>query len=200
MKKLFTLLPVMLLAACVGQPLPPVTEYSLSPSMPAGRMMETSLPLTLRLGPVVASRIYQGSELYYLDGAYRLNPYAYSRWVDAPVRMLQLVLQDGLERSGLFQAVLPSSSRLQADLRLEVTLYDFSHHLQGKQGSEAVVRMGVHLLDARQGRLLASRRFEARMPAPGGNASAAVAAINGAVADILPRLLDWLQGSLKNPS
>jgi len=188
------------LTACAGKPQPPVTEYALSPPMQIRGMTEASSPLTLRLASVTASRIYQGPEFYYVDGNYRRNPYAWSRWVDAPVRMLRMVLQDGLEQSGLFRAVLPPSSRLRADLRLEITLYDFSHHLNDGQASQAVVRLGAHLLDARKGKLLASRRFEAGIPTAGDGAPAGVAGINAAVARILPDLLAWLRDSLGKAS
>ena len=158
---------------------------------------EPVFPLTLRLAPLSASQMYMSTGIFYVDGHYRRNPYAYSRWVDTPVHMLQLVLQEGLERSGLFKAVLPSTSLLTADLRLETTLYDFSQHLQPGGDSQAVVRLDCHLLDARKASLLASRQFEIRVPAASRNAEGGVAALNAAVGDLLPRIVAWLKEVLE---
>ena len=185
--------------ACVTEPQPPVTEYALSPRIQAQGANDGKLPLVLKLAPVSASQIYMSTDILYVGDDYQRNPYAYSRWVDSPVHMLQLVLQDGLERSGLFQAVLPSTSLLGADLRLETTLYDFSHHMLADRKSEAVIRLGFHLMDVRKSRLLASRQFELRMPAPSLDAEGGVAAINAAVASLFPRLIDWLKEALAQP-
>ncbi|BAO43818.1 ABC-type transport auxiliary lipoprotein family protein [Thiolapillus brandeum] len=194
--RVWLLLAVLVLSACAGTPQPPVTEYALSPGITLTKPPQPLLPLTLRLAPLSASQMYLSTNIYYVDDAYRRNPYAYSRWVDAPVRMLQLVLQDGLEQSGLFKAVLPSTSMLVADLRLETTIYDFSHHLEPDGKSEAVVRLGFHLLDAHKAQLLASRQFEVRIPAVSRNAEGAVMAMNQAVAALLPQLADWLRDVL----
>lgn len=196
--RVWLLLAVLVLSACAGTPQPPVTEYALSPGIRLIKPSEPPLPLTLRLAPLSASQMYMSTNIYYVDDAYRRNPYAWSRWVDTPVRMLQLVLQEGLEQSGLFQAVLPPTSMLVADLRLETTVYDFSHHLEAGGKSEAVVRLGFHLLDARKAKLLASRQFEVRMPTASRNAEGAVTALNRAVAALLPQLADWLKDVLSD--
>jgi len=183
---------LLLASGCATQSSPPVTEYALSPHALPGQAQKTKLPLTIRVSPVEASRIYQVPDLYYVEAGYQRNPYAYNRWVDAPVRMLQLVLQDRLEQSGLFKAVLPSSSSLAADLRLEITLYDFSQHLGQDNSSEGVVRLQAYLIDTRKGRLLGEQQFVSRVPATSNSAEGGVAAINAAVSDILPQLIDWL--------
>ncbi|WP_456403831.1 ABC-type transport auxiliary lipoprotein family protein [Thiolapillus sp.] len=184
------------LAGCATQTLPPVTEYTLSPELKPDSVSAQHLPLTIKLAPVAGSQIYATPDIYYVDDGYQRNPYAYSRWVDAPVRMLELVLQDGLVQSRLFKAVLPSSSALQTDLRLETTLYDFYHHVGEGGESEAVVRLGFYLIDAKKGKLLGSRRFSSRVPAASTNAQGGVAAINAAVAQMLPRLVSWLDASI----
>lgn len=198
MKQVFIIgiLSVMLfVAGCATQPAPPVTEYALAPALDTARPAKVNRPFAIKVAPIEASRIYQTSDFYYVDAGYQHNPYAYSRWVDAPVRMLQLVLQDRLEQSGLFKAVLPSSSMLPAELRLEITLYDFSHHLGEAGASEGVVRLQVYLVDIKKGRLLASQQFAARVPATGKSAAGGVSAINAAVSDILSRLIDWLDST-----
>jgi len=179
-------------SGCAMGPSAPVTEYTLSPAALPAKAVHAKLPLTIRVSPIEASRIYQVPDIYYVEAGYQRNPYAYNRWVDAPVRMLQLVLQDRLEQSGLFKAVLPSSSSLVADLRLEITLYDFFQQLGKDDSSEGVVRLQAYLVDAGKGKLLGERQFLSRVPAASRTAAGGVAAINAAVADILPQLIDWL--------
>ena len=182
----------LLLAGCATQKLPPVTEYALAPKMMSPQQPEQRVALTIKLSPIVASQTYMTPEFYYVDDSYQRNPYAYSRWVDASVRMLHLVLQDGLEQSGLFEAVLPPSSILSADLQLETTLYDFSHHVGTGSSSEAVVRMRFNLVDIRKGKILGSRQFVSHTPSAGRDAKSGVAAINTSVSEILEKLISWL--------
>lgn len=182
----------LLLSGCATQKLPPVTAYTLAPKMLFSHQPEQRVALTIKLSPIVASQIYMASDFYYVDDSYQRNPYAYSRWTDAPVRMLRLVLQDGLEQSGLFRAVLPPSSILPADLQLETTLYDFSHHVGTGSASEAVVRMRFNLVDVRKGKILGSRQFVSHTPSAGKDAKSGVAAINTSVSVLLGELIVWL--------
>jgi len=181
----------LLLSACVREILPPVTEYTLAPALRIPASPAQHLPMSIKLSAVVASQVFSTTDLYYGEDDFSRNRYAYSRWEDTPVNMLQLALQDGLERSGLFQAVLPFSSMAEADVLLETTLFDFSQHLQPDGGSVAVVRMRFYLVQE-QGGLLASKEFESRVVARTTDAKGAVAAINTAVANIVQDLILWL--------
>ncbi len=188
----------LLLTGCATQKLPPVTEYALAPKMMSSHQPEQTVPLTIKLSPIVASQVYMTPDFYYVDDSYQRNPYAYSRWIDAPVRMLRLVLQDGLEQSGLFEAVLPPSSILPADLQLETTLYDFSHHVGTGSSSEAVVRIRFYLVDVRKGKILGSRQFVSHTPSASKDAKSGVAAINISVSDILEELISWLAATVSD--
>ncbi|WP_456412264.1 ABC-type transport auxiliary lipoprotein family protein [Thiolapillus sp.] len=182
---------LLLLPACAREILPPVTEYTLAPVLQMPASSGKPLSMSIKLSPIVASQVFSTTDLYYGEAGFSRNRYAYSRWEDTPVNMLQLVLQDGLEQSGLFRAVLPSSSMAEADVLLETTLFDFSQHLQPDGGSVAVVRMRFYLMHE-QGRLLASKEFESRVATRTTDAKGAVAAINTAVANIVQDLVLWL--------
>ncbi len=181
----------LLVSACAREIMPPISEYTLSPVLQIPAPARKPLPMSIKLSPVVASQIFSTTDLYYAENDFSRNRYAYSRWEDTPVNMLQLVLQDGLERSGLFQAVLPSSSMAEADALLETTLFDFSQHLQPDGDSVAVVRMRFYLVHE-QGRLLASKELESRVATRTTDAKGTVAAINTAVANIVRDLILWL--------
>ena len=186
------MLALIMMSACASQSEPPVIEYALSPPVLPVSLPENQLPLTLRVARIEASRIYQVPDLYYQESAYQRNPYAYNRWVDAPITLLQLVIQDRLAQQGLFKAVLSSTSTLAADRRLEITLHDFSQHFGADGSCEGVVRLRANLVDARKGRLLGSRQFMARVPAGSRTAAGGVVAINEAVSRVLQEMTDWL--------
>ena len=169
-----------------------MSEYNLAPEQQNPVQETERKPVSIKLSPIVASQAFSSTDLYYVDGRFGQNRYAYSRWGDAPVRMLQIVLQDGLEQSGLFRAILPSSSMVRADFRLEATLFDFTHHIRADGSSEGVVRMRFYLLDNRYGKLLGSQQFVSRIPADSNDARGGVIAINTAVAEILQGLIFWL--------
>ena len=182
----------LILSGCASDPLPPVSIYGLD-AVRDGLSADPGRPADgiLKMGRIRASRIFKDTGIVYTDASHGRNAYAYSRWADAPVDMLQVVFLDALQGGGRFRAVVAQDSPVRADRLLEATLLDFSHHLIDEGRSEGRIRIRFHLIGP-DGRVIDSREFSATAPAPTMTAGGAVEALNRATAEVANRLVEWL--------
>lgn len=146
----------------------------------------------IKLAPVRGSKSFSSTELLYTDTSYGLNSYAYSRWSDAPVRLLQTLFQVAMEESGLFMAVVPPTSASEVDLLLESTLLDLSHHMMDDGTSEGVVRVRFHLIKTTEKTVTATKELVSKVPATSQDAQGAAAALNKAATNVARNLVSWL--------
>ena len=184
-----------LLAGCMTKSVTPADIYTISPEWGDSRAQaetEKKSPLIIKLAPVRATRALTGTEIIYTDARYGRNSYAYSRWSDAPVRLLQTLFHVALEENGRFGAVVPPTSASEADLLLESTLFDFSHHINDDGTSDGVVRVRFYLIDNTTKTVTATKEFASRVPASSQNARSAAAALNKAATNVARDLVSWL--------
>ena len=184
-----------LLAGCMTKNLAPADIYTISPEWGGKRTRmerEKKSPLIIKLAPVRATQALTGTEIIYTNAQYSQNSYACSRWSDAPVRLLQTLFQVALEEGGRFGAVVPSTSASEADLLLESTLFDFSHHINDDGTSNGVIRVRFYLIDNMKKTVTATKEFASRVPASSQNAQSAVAALNKAATNVARDLVSWL--------
>jgi len=183
-----------ILSGCVPAALKPAQVYTLSPFEQNGQL-STNKPqhnLVIKLMPVRGNRPFTSTSLIYSDREHTHNKYAFSRWSEAPVRMLQTYLQAYLESSELFSAVVLAKSSSQSALILESRLLDFSHHMLNDGSSVGVIRMRFHLIDSATRAVKASHEIVARVPAPTKNAQGAVDSLNMAASSLGQKLVSWL--------
>jgi cholesterol transport system auxiliary component len=186
-----------LLAGCMGKNVPPADTYTISPdwekSSNQGRMKmkEKNRPI-IKLAPIRATRAFTGTDIVYSNIRNDQDSYAYSRWNDAPVKLLPMVFQIALEKSGRFGAVLPATSASKADVLIESTLYDFSHHINADGTSDGVIRIRIYLIKIATKEVIATREFFSRVPASSRNAQGAATALNKAATYVARDLTAWL--------
>ena len=187
-----------LLAGCVTKSVVPAYIYTIAPVWGDSRARaetEKKSLLIIKLAPVRGTRALTGTEIIYTDTRYSRNSYAYSRWSDAPVRLLQTLFQVALEESGRFGAVVPPASASEADLLLESTLFDFSHHIKDDGTSEGVVRVRFYVIDNTTKTVTATKEFVSKVPASSQNAQGAASALNKAATNVARNLVSWLAES-----
>ncbi|HEB82404.1 MAG TPA: hypothetical protein ENJ11_06035, partial [Gammaproteobacteria bacterium] len=81
---------LLLLTGCATQSVPAASVYTLSaPQQAMAAFANKEQQAVLRLAPVNAARVYHSTDLLYSDAPHARNSYAYSRWSDAPVVLLQ---------------------------------------------------------------------------------------------------------------
>lgn len=184
-----------LLAGCLGKNVPSADIYTITPdwnkSSGPGRIKEHNRPI-IKLAPIRATRAFTGTEILWSNARYNQNSYAFSRWKDAPVRLLSILFQVALEESGRFGAVVPSTSASKADFLLESTLYDFSHHIDVDGTSAGVIRIRFYLVTTATKTVTASKEFSSSVPTSTRDARGAAAALNKAAIIIAHDLAAWL--------
>lgn len=184
-----------LVPGCVTKSVAPSCIYTISPEWGDSRVLaerEKKSPLIIKLAPVRATGALNSTEIIYTDAKYSRNSYAYSRWSDTPVRLLQTIFQVALEENSRFGAVIPPSSASEADLLLESTLFKFRHHINGDGTSDGVIRVRFYLIDNTTKTVTATKEFASRIPASSQNARSAAAALNKAATNVARDLVSWL--------
>jgi cholesterol transport system auxiliary component len=125
----------------------------------------------------------------------RIDYYAGVAWADRPPTLLQELLLQSFAKSGHIAAVARQSGGLKADFVLSTDLQDFQ--VEADPGAPEVhVTITARLIRGRDQEIVASRTFEARLPADGGF-DGAIATFGQALNQMLPQIVDWtlVQGS-----
>lgn len=198
-------LPVLLaawvsLAGCTASLLPQadepashsyLLEWQGDPVRPAGGPGAA----TLLIAPMRAAPGFDTADMAYMRHAHELEYFARHRWVDAPARMLEPLLQQAAEQTGLLRSVVTAGSGARAGLRLDSRLL-YLQQVCRLDPSELQLGLRVSLIEVESGRVLGERTLavsealEARTPYGG------VAAANRAVARLLADLQAWLVETL----
>jgi len=176
------------------KPSQPIDIYTLAPMAIAGEQSvedKVDNALVLALSPLRSSRGLMSSDIIYRDSQYGFDSYAYSRWSDSPTILLALLMQQSLSHNATISAVLPREIS-NADILLETTLLDFSHHVQNEEISLGRVAIRVNLIDAQTKTVLASKELSAKVDAKPRNAQGATTAINQASMQVVEQLDAWL--------
>jgi len=183
------------------------TLDALDPSAPTGpsaAALDGPLPATPDGAPSIvvalptAAAGYDSTRMVYLRQPQALQAYAYAEWVDTPARLLAPLLVRALQRTGAFRAVLQAPSSATGTLRLETELVRLQHDFT--QGP-SLVRMTVRavLLDIATRQALATREFDARVPAPSDDPAGCVAATSMATRQLLAELANYMAAAQRKP-
>ena len=186
------------LTGCALSPLPAIDTYTVSPEWDDQRSQTTHNKqlITLKLAPIQGIKSFSGTEMLYSDLQHGRNSYAYSRWNDAPIRLMQTYIQVTLEHRGQFFAVVPHTSVSEADYLLEGVLVDFSQHFKNDGNSESIIRMHFYLINYRTKKIIATREFIAVVPALTNNASGGADSLNQAAKNLVNDLVAWIADPL----
>lgn len=175
---------------------PAIDVYTLSADIqPVLVRPETkaSTAIILALSPIRSPQGLMSTSIIYRDTDYGFNSYAYSRWSDSPSQLLENYLQQSLIQSQYISAIIPKDSRSHADLLLEGTLIDFSHHIKAADThSTAVVSLMFYLINPKNKKLLASKQLTEEVNVEPNNAKGAAKAMNQASKAIATALQTWL--------
>lgn len=147
----------------------------------------------LLISPILSAAGFDTSDMAYMRKPHEIEYFASHRWVDAPARMLDPLLVQAAEQTGLFRSVLGSGSGVKADLRLDSRLI----HLQQVcrlNPSQLQLALRVTLVDVSSARAIASRTLSVSEPIEARSPYAGVEAANRAVERLLSDLQEFLAG------
>jgi cholesterol transport system auxiliary component len=129
--------------------------------------------------------------------AYAMRPFertyfVTSQWADTPGRMIEPLLVQAMEHSGMFNAVVDEASTVVADLRLEVHLLVMQQEFSTTPSRGRLV-MRAQLSDLRDNRVMATRLFEESVQAPSDNPYGGAVALNLALEAVLDEMVAWVR-------
>jgi cholesterol transport system auxiliary component len=153
------------------------------------QMPDAPTELVLLVQPV-SSIGYESRRMSYTRRAYEQTFYAFSQWMDTPPRMLEPLVVQAMETSGLFAAVVDATSSVPVHLRLNLDLLLLQHEFQ-TQPSEGHLVVRAQINDVQRNRILGTRVFEVRSPAPSEDAYGGALAVNLAIEILLRDLVLW---------
>ncbi|AXO60140.1 ABC-type transport auxiliary lipoprotein family protein [Ectopseudomonas oleovorans] len=199
MKRLSLLLAVGLLGACSILPQSEPLDIYLLPgaALPA---QTQRVDWSLRVNSPVSSQLLDGTRIVVLPEPGLVNTYQGVRWSERTPQLLRGRLLDAFQDDGRVQALSNEEQRLQADLELVSDLRSF--HSQYRDGvAEALIQLDVRLVDGRDQRILAIRRFSVSQPASDTSIAAVVKAFGQAGDRLSRELVDWTlaEGQRANP-
>lgn len=119
------------------------------------------------------------------------------QWSDSLPRLLQLRLTQSFENAGFAGSIAKVADGFNADYQLLIDVRAFQ--LATAQEPTAEIEFGAKLLST-EGKIVAGRLFQAKMPAKAADASSATTALNEAFADLARQLVVWVSETLANPS
>ena len=148
------------------------------------KVIKVSFPQSLR------EQISQKMNFSYSYNDY--GTYMNSEWSNHMSKLLQGTVIDVLDRSKIFKTVLPDTTTLKVNYRLESNIFAFEHQVRGKE-SHSIVSIQFTLIDADTGKLVKSKRFSYQEATPSVNAEGYASATNVAMARLSQDLVGWLR-------
>ena len=190
--RIVLLLSFLLLNGCSFKEAPVMKVYRLatpSVSVPSSVQYHSKI---LKVSYPVAVNEKLGDEMYYSYSLTDRGAYLNSRWTNDMGRLLQGNIIQTLSQARLFKVVVPYTSDLDENMRLEAMVFDFSHHVRGET-SYAVVSIQFTLMNAETGKLIKARRFNYREATHTTDAKGYVEATNRIMVKLDRDLINWLR-------
>jgi cholesterol transport system auxiliary component len=195
--RMLCLMAVLFTAACAVK-MPQITTYSFVVPTPP---VNTALPQThavLLVSLMTADPAYKTANMIYVKNPGDLQYYSVNAWVAPPAQMLTPLIEQKLEAKRYFRAIVTPPfvglSNYRLDTRLVMLQQEF-------YGPESQVRCVVEALLTRgeEGKVVASRRFQAVIAAPGNNPQSGAAAANRAALQISDEIADFVIEHVSHP-
>ncbi len=190
--RMILLISLFLLSGCSFKEAPVMNVYSLVVPSVSPVSYGKYRNKILKVSYPVALGEKMNDNMYYSYSLSDRGTYLNSRWSNAAGRMLQGSIIQILSQARLFKVVVPFASDVEENLRLESTVFDFSHHVRG-EASYAIVSIQFTLMDAETGKLVKARRFSYREPTVTIDAKGYVEATNRIMLKLSRDLLEWLR-------
>ena len=127
----------------------------------------------------------------YLLRPYEINYYAFNQWAETPARMLQQIMAENLDKTGLWRAVLQTPGVVPAQYRLDCDNLVLEQQFYSGP-SRVRLALRAQLIDSRKQAILATRYFDVVESAASDDAYGGVQAANRASAKIIVDMAEWL--------
>ncbi|MEO8936936.1 MAG: ABC-type transport auxiliary lipoprotein family protein [Burkholderiaceae bacterium] len=116
--------------------------------------------------------------------------FALNQWVDSPARMLAPLMVRAIQRTGAFRAVLDGSTSASADLRVSSEIVRLQQDFSVAP-SRVRLTLRVVVVDSATRQVVATREFDATLPAASDDPRGGVDAANRLVAAVLAQVASF---------
>ena len=148
------------------------------------KVVKVSFPQSLR------EQMSQKMNFSYSHNDY--GTYMNSEWSNHMSKLLQGTVIDILDSAKLFKAVLPDTTTLKVNYRLESNIFAFEHQVRD-EASHSIISIQFTLIDANTGKLVKSKRFTYKEVTPSTDAQGYASATNAAMFKLSRDLVGWLR-------
>jgi cholesterol transport system auxiliary component len=197
MKYLFCLTAVVLLFSGCSVIRPATHEYTILPTYTPTVETANALKATLKLSSTRTIPSLSSTQFFYLKETSHIDAYLYSRWSDTPSSMIDRALYTSMQNQKLFETLIPSASSATADLILESDLNAFYQRFLDNGTSEGLIDITYRLINPKNKKTIASKRFILTQPSPSADAKGGVAALDTATHNLTTQCILWLNLTLK---
>lgn len=152
---------------------------------------------TLIVSPPHAAAGFDNRRIMYIRHADQLEYFAHNEWIDTPARMLAPLIVAAVERSGAFRAVVQTPSPAAGEMRLDIEILRLQHEFLSTP-SQVRFTLRAYLVERVTRRVIASREFDAVVPAASEDPYGGVVAANRAVQTVLENLSAFCAEAVRN--
>jgi len=142
---------------------------------------------TLIVSPTHAAGGFDSRRIMYVRQAGQLEYFAHNEWIDTPARMLGPLIVAAIESGGAFRAVVQTPSPASGEMRLDTEILRLQHEFLHAP-SRVRFTLRAYLVESATRRVIATREFDAVVPAASENPGGGVIAANRAVQAVLDEL------------
>ena len=178
------------LGGCLGSNVSPPATYDLV----APKVMTLTAPRAAKFQLVInepaAVRSLENDRILVRSGS-RVAYYKGAAWTDRLPRLMQARMVEAFQNTGLVRAVGSRSDRLDADYELSTQVQAFQVEVNKGQ-AEAHANLYVKVIDGDNGRMVASRGFEARVSTSEKDVDQMVVSLNQAFDQVLREVVPWV--------
>lgn len=186
----FLIISILFTAGCAVK-VPTVATYVLTVPTTTTARVATRTQQVLLVNTMTADPGYKSAGMIYVTAPAYLRQYASHAWVAPPAQMFMPLMVARIEAKQYFRAVVTppfiNTSEYRLDTRLVVLQQEF---MQPVSQVRCVVQ--ALLTNNRTDRVIASRRFQAIVAAPGNNPESGVAAANLAAEQISEQIAQFV--------
>ena len=162
----------------------------------ANNNQKTILP-TLTVNTPKAAAGFDSHRMLYTRNAHQIEHFARNEWVDTPANMLQSLLMASLENTGDFKAVMPKTSAINSEIKLESQVVTLIQNFDAKP-SKVDFGIRVSLINSEINQVIASQLFMEQVIAKSDTPAGGVSAANEAVNIALQKVGLFVKQALKN--
>ncbi|NPA65588.1 MAG: hypothetical protein GXO11_01765 [Epsilonproteobacteria bacterium] len=197
MKYIMSLIIALLFIGC-SQEVPPTKKYILDIEIPKNVNNKfTCKEKSLKILSPYASYEYTTNNLYYVLDSQE-GSYTQSAWAKAPATEIYALLLKNIRKSAIFATVENYTSISQGDINLEIDIQNFKQYFSSdEKHSYVIADITLSMVDKKTFTIIAQKNFYKKVITDSADAKGGVEALNKALAELLPEMIQWIGNSCR---